>query len=745
MPSTPDAPARPGAPSSEKATARLRTRRPSVVLFAAAALAAPLLTACEPAAVTFTVTTAADAVDANIGDGICATAAGACSVRAAVQEGNTNTDPGPVEVVLQPLEVAIGLPGANEDASATGDLDLTRRFRFVGTTSAINSSRLAGPGGDRLFDVHPGGGVEIIDVGVRGGDAPVGGLIRAVGGNVTLTRSSLSNGAATNVGGLIASDGGTVTLTDSALALGTAQFGGAVAADRLVMARSSIVLSGAGEGAAVLLTDPAAASSIDSSTIASTTASSGHAVVSPGAALTIRDSALVSNTTTAGAVSGGAAVAIGNSVLSDQTAGPDCAGAVTSLGGNLESATSCGLTAAGDVQSTPLDVEGQVAVGRGFAAVFDSVLTVDAGTGCLATDQRNSARPADGDGDGLAECDRGPIEEVLQPATYAVTSGADAIDLVPGDGDCTTSIGECTLRAAVQETNARPTADEITMASASSIILTRAGAGEDAAVTGDLDITDDVVIRATGTTLATVDANDLDRVFDVHSGTVTLEKLLITDGTESTGGGAAVRTAAGTDVTILSSAISGNVGRVGGGIRAAGTLRVDRSLVRSNAGGTNGGGLAVTAGGAATVVNSTFAGNNASDGSGISSLKAGTVDIVDSTIASNSAGIGLERDGGISLRNTIVANHTAGNCSAAVTTFGNNLDTGTTCGLNGVGDASSTDPLLGGLGNNGGPTQTMRPGAGSPAIGTGVCVSPTDQRGTSRPQGGACDKGAVEQ
>lgn len=56
------------------------------------------------------------------------------------------------------------------------------------------------------------------------------------------------------------------------------------------------------------------------------------------------------------------------------------------------------------------------------------------------------------------------------------------------------------------------------------------------------------------------------------------------------------------------------------------------------------------------------------------------------------------------------------------------------------------DPLLGALANNGGSTPTMQPGAGSAAIDTGTCINapPADQRGLSRPQGAACDIGAVE-
>jgi len=62
---------------------------------------------------------------------------------------------------------------------------------------------------------------------------------------------------------------------------------------------------------------------------------------------------------------------------------------------------------------------------------------------------------------------------------------------------------------------------------------------------------------------------------------------------------------------------------------------------------------------------------------------------------------------------------------------------------------SSTDPLLGALANNGGPTQTFALLAGSPAI-DGVTVNApnsapaTDQRGVGRPQGVRYDIGSFE-
>lgn len=55
------------------------------------------------------------------------------------------------------------------------------------------------------------------------------------------------------------------------------------------------------------------------------------------------------------------------------------------------------------------------------------------------------------------------------------------------------------------------------------------------------------------------------------------------------------------------------------------------------------------------------------------------------------------------------------------------------------------DPRLGTLADNGGFTPTMRPETGSVAIDSGTCVGPSfDQRAAPRPQGIACDIGAVE-
>ena len=92
----------------------------------------------------------------------------------------------------------------------------------------------------------------------------------------------------------------------------------------------------------------------------------------------------------------------------------------------------------------------------------------------------------------------------------------------------------------------------------------------------------------------------------------------------------------------------------------------------------------------------------------------------------------------MTLKNTIVANSpTGGNCSGTITDGGGNLSyPDTTCpGIN-------SDPLLGPLQNNGGPTETMALGPGSAALNAGndaTCaaapVNNLDQRGIVRPRG----------
>ena len=101
--------------------------------------------------------------------------------------------------------------------------------------------------------------------------------------------------------------------------------------------------------------------------------------------------------------------------------------------------------------------------------------------------------------------------------TYLVTSALDEVDTSPGDGDCESDDGPCTLRAAIQESNANPGRSRITFSDTMPTVYTQSllGANEDAGATGDYDILDDLEIRGHGIEQTRIDADGIDRAFHV--------------------------------------------------------------------------------------------------------------------------------------------------------------------------------------------------------------------------------------
>src|ERR1700757_1679811 len=89
--------------------------------------------------------------------------------------------------------------------------------------------------------------------------------------------------------------------------------------------------------------------------------------------------------------------------------------------------------------------------------------------------------------------------------------------------------GSCSLREAVIAANANPGPDTIVIP-AMTITLAIGGRGEDAAATGDLDLTDDVTISGAGAGSTIIDGGGLDRVFDVRAGTASISGVTIRNG-----------------------------------------------------------------------------------------------------------------------------------------------------------------------------------------------------------------------
>lgn len=117
------------------------------------------------------------------------------------------------------------------------------------------------------------------------------------------------------------------------------------------------------------------------------------------------------------------------------------------------------------------------------------------------------------------------------------------------------------------------------------------------------------------------------------------------------------------------------------------------------------------------------------------------------TPAPNGGGIYNYVESSMRAVNSIVAGNTGSDCAGGgLTSGGFNIDSDDTCGLDASSDQSSTDPLLGPLADNGGPTMTHALLVESPAIDAGSdghCLR-NDQRSWSRPVGDACDVGAYE-
>lgn len=244
--------------------------------------------------------------------------------------------------------------------------------------------------------------------------------------------------------------------------------------------------------------------------------------------------------------------------------------------------------------------------------------------------------------------------------------------------------------------------------------------------------------------------------------------------TRITGNGTGIQNDFGGTINITSSNIVGNTRGVqgpafqgAGGIvnLSGGIVNLTTSTVSGNSTGhpSNTGAGGISNQGELHLRNSTVSGNVAGAAPGAAGLLigGGSADLIFSTVANNSglAGIHIVPGGGGSLivGQTIVSGNNPTNCTGFTDAITDNLsiDSGTGCGF-GATSFSSTDPLLGPLASNGGPTQTHLPALNSPAtdktlcVVTGFGILSSDQRGNSRPVDGdndgnpLCDIGSVE-
>jgi CSLREA domain-containing protein len=702
---------------------------------------------------------------------------GTCTLREAITNANNNS-----QVYATSGECAAGsgtdnisfnssLSGATIYLASTLSLSSDMTIDGSALTSQITISGDTAPADDigdvGVFSVTSSATVTLNSLTITKGSASTGaGIYNNTGSTLTVTNSTLSgNKAASGPGGGIRNDG-TLTVTNSTFSGNTA------------------TTSGGG------------IRNIGALTVTNSTFSDNSAVGSGGGIYNVLGftSVTITNSTFSGNAAGsqgggiyfdGGTLNYANTIIANSVSGGDCDGSGT-IGTNTDNLVEdggCSGTSGDPALASLADNGGPTqtfALLTGSPAINAGDNTVcDDNPGPNNLDQRGVTRPVN------VYCDIGAYEH-----GPIVTKLADT-----NDGVCDSN---CSLREAIATVSSE---DTITFDSSlsggtiqlgSTLNLIQNMTIDGSALASKITVSGDTDSNGTGDV----------RVFFVHSGmTVTLDSLIITKGNGTapsiedsiTGGGGILNNSGynpGAALTVKNSIISGNSADEGGGIKntSNSTLTITNSTISSNSVTGNGGGilsdgnlLAITGstisgnsssaiaigdgneggggvrnGNIMTLTNSTISGNSANNGYGGGILNNGSLTSISSTISGNSAsagkGGGVYANNMLNYTNTIIANSTSGgDCIGGdVITNHNNLVEDGTCSGNAVNFVTG-DPILGPLADNGGPTQTLAVGFGSPAINAGddtVCaaspVNGVDQRGVTRPQGAHCDIGAFE-
>jgi hypothetical protein len=257
-----------------------------------------------------------------------------------------------------------------------------------------------------------------------------------------------------------------------------------------------------------------------------------------------------------------------------------------------------------------------------------------------------------------------------------------------------------------------------------------------------------------------LNGNHNSRIFTIGGGAVvTLNSLVLTNAFMSGGNWGGAIQNSGT-LAINNCTLAGNSvdsADNGGAIENNGPLTLNGCTFYGNSAGFSG---ALDNRSTCTAMDCTFYGNTAVAGNGgaIDNPFSATLSLLNCTFYGNSAtSLGGDIDNYLSqlnITNTILAASAPDDiynwAGSTNTAGGSNIvqvldNAGTHFGANNV---LAVNPLLGPLANNGGPTLTMLPQPGSPAIDAGVSSAAagvaTDQRGFPRVLGAAVDIGAVE-
>jgi hypothetical protein len=224
---------------------------------------------------------------------------------------------------------------------------------------------------------------------------------------------------------------------------------------------------------------------------------------------------------------------------------------------------------------------------------------------------------------------------------FVVDDLADADDATPGDGQCATATATCTLRAALEETNARGLPMAVVVPS-----------GTITLPLGVLAIASPVLVSGScgGTTV--VDGDGASGVFSLTgAGAVTLADMIVQNGALVDDAGAGVAVLGMSNpvhatlrrLVVQHNVITGTITtgfRDGGGIHVYGAnaqASISDCVVVANTASGRGGGVSIEGGAAATISRTAIVGNTATGYGGGLNADGGSCTVTESLFAGNTS------------------------------------------------------------------------------------------------------------
>jgi hypothetical protein len=663
-------------------------------------------------AATITVTTEEDLLAAG----------GPCSLREAIQAASTDAvsggcaaGSGTDTIEVPPGQYGLTRTGAGENANSTGDLDVIGgKVTIKG--AGVNATTVDARGIDRVLEVLGGATVAIEGLEVTGGRAPDGapgsdasdgspGGAGATGGS----SAGGTGGPGQSGGGILSA--GTLTLTGVTVSGNRAGDGG----------RGGNAGDGGAGGA-----NAAGNGGVGGTAVAGVGGSGGAGGgISSSGTVTVVDSIIRANA----AGDGGSSGATGHGGNGGASIGANGAGgsggvAVGGVGGS-------GGAGGGIAATAALAISGTTVAGNRSGSGGDAEFTSSGGNGGVGNGSGN------GGGGGVAV---GGVGGSGGAGGGIVRSGAGTASITTStiSGNATGNGGS---ELGVGNGGTGGTGGAGT-GSGGSGGVGLAGVGGVGGSGGGISTNDAQISRST------INANRTGAGGsggDAHSGG--------SGGGDGGGGGAA-----GTGGTSLGG-IGGSGGSGGGVSISGGTVQLTNVTITGSStgrggpggaggsgpltsiggnGGSGGSGGALRGNATSTLTNATVSGNATGAGAPAPSAGSGTTALA-GTAGSTGIGSGL-RDAKVQA-SVIASNAGVAGCSGTVPDQGGNIS---------FPDASCpgkvSDPKLGPLVDNGGPTRTRALGPGSGAVdnATAALCNAVDQRGVARPQGAACDSGSYE-